>query len=763
MNDIRYNYRPLKGIHFCKQHKSVSNLIDGASLFEKLWNTDKNAEVHHIALRFACYYLQNIESEFSNFFTDYKHINTALMSTLDCTEFCLPESVKLASVTLDLQGGNPPICKFSQYVYRSYASQALTMGSWLRNISSPATNHLDYVSPLHELHYHIVGSDKTGISLQQRIERLFAEQGIDLAQLLTGLREGGPEVSSLLTTNIYLAIGLFSRVFTPEILGITLFETCTTNIGLKFSSADTHLLENSSSSFVQLEKLLQQYLPQQRTALAISAVVKYLAGLPENQLIEHKQRISKGYSLAYSLRLQYLKKLQAMFNAGLLNPHYEMLALIKNKAKFAVGYHSKIRVNQKPLDSLFMQDAEVVVRHLAKSKYVKPGNPQVSRLCGKSIEFGGPMFRIFDEREQEVIQDWIVSLADESYFVSESCPIKKTSVKHKLLSISELTELGVVDDYQLESESIRSLYYHFLNIEYFPGLLSRANRFAEFWLQRCRYRLQTGECALPFTEYTHEKIGQWFNKLAINQLQSYENRKSETISKDRLKNASLQLCPMIFIDGAWLQKVSEPMISRRKIGTILGKIYSDEVGNGRQEWNHPNLYRKLMRDMSFALPEFDEMAFVEYSSFDNNAFLVPVFWLSVSLFPRRYMEEILGLNLAMELSGVGDSYRVARDQLKSHGFSTLFVDLHNTIDNVSTGHSAMALEAIKIHLDEVGMQGGQASVNEAWKKIWIGYRALVPPRGVSNFIYASIVGKADKHKYISSSNFSEYDGDVSVI
>jgi hypothetical protein len=62
--------------------------------------------------------------------------------------------------------------------------------------------------------------------------------------------------------------------------------------------------------------------------------------------------------------------------------------------------------------------------------------------------------------------------------------------------------------------------------------------------------------------------------------------------------------------------------------------------------------------------------------------------LAVEVGHARLAETPVG---AMELPGIGSAYRTAKHELKHHGFATLFVELHNTIDNVSSGHSAMAI------------------------------------------------------------------------
>jgi len=82
-------------------------------------------------------------------------------------------------------------------------------------------------------------------------------------------------------------------------------------------------------------------------------------------------------------------------------------------------------------------------------------------------------------------------------------------------------------------------------------------------------------------------------------------------------------------------------------------------------------------------------------------------------------------NIAMELSGVGGSYRQAHVALKKYGFSTRFVDIHNTIDNVASGHSAWAADAVDTYLASLGASSRAA----AWQRIRVGYRSLNPPTG----------------------------------
>jgi len=90
------------------------------------------------------------------------------------------------------------------------------------------------------------------------------------------------------------------------------------------------------------------------------------------------------------------------------------------------------------------------------------------------------------------------------------------------------------------------------------------------------------------------------------------------------------------------------------------------------------------------------------------------------------MPEILGLNLAVELAGVGGPYMEARDTLRRFRYPTLFVDMHNAADNVTAGHAAWATNAIKHYMDQVTERKGPHHLDDVWHRVWSGVRATLP-------------------------------------
>jgi len=164
-------------------------------------------------------------------------------------------------------------------------------------------------------------------------------------------------------------------------------------------------------------------------------------------------------------------------------------------------------------------------------------------------------------------------------------------------------------------------------------------------------------------------------------------------------------------------------------GHFLFETYFDELGNGVPGLNHPLIYREVLIEMGVHLPATDSAEFANWPGFKDGSFELPVYWLSIGRQPRTFMPEIFGLNLAMELSGVGGSYRRAHIDLRHHGFSTRFVDIHNTIDNVATGHSAWAADTIDAYMSAILVAQGVEAQAAAWERIQAGFRSLNPPTG----------------------------------
>ena len=93
--------------------------------------------------------------------------------------------------------------------------------------------------------------------------------------------------------------------------------------------------------------------------------------------------------------------------------------------------------------------------------------------------------------------------------------------------------------------------------------------------------------------------------------------------------------------------------------------------------------------------------------------------LAASLNTRRFMPELLGMNLAIEATGVGGMYleRWRRARGKGAKWKALAFRLHNSIDNYADGHTKWSLSAVQSFMRRV-QRASPAEVQTQWHRVW---------------------------------------------
>jgi hypothetical protein len=128
--------------------------------------------------------------------------------------------------------------------------------------------------------------------------------------------------------------------------------------------------------------------------------------------------------------------------------------------------------------------------------------------------------------------------------------------------------------------------------------------------------------------------------------------------------------------------------------------------------------------LNISVPPIHSREFIDYPGFIASAFDIPVYLLAISKFPIAFLPELLGLNMAIELSGLGRVYMQLVDELKFWGIDPAIVSIHISIDNVASGHTALAKKAIQLYLDEVSASHGEQKMQRHWQRIYTGYCSL---------------------------------------
>ncbi|MCA8019143.1 iron-containing redox enzyme family protein [Burkholderia metallica] len=420
--------------------------------------------------------------------------------------------------------------------------------------------------------------------------------------------------------------------------------------------------------------------------------------------------------------------------ARMASPRLAMARLMQQRAREAMVYHHEYKLGGRVLSEWFkdaLRDPEPLVDMLAKSRLVVPGHAERSPLVTTLIGPGGRMFRVFSDDDLAIIRRWIDALADAPAAIAaaprtaaaEPRPVPKTAPETEpALSLA-------VDDTTLGSapSSLRELYFVLQGRALAPRTRQLAERYVRDWLARAARSLHRANRGLPATWHAGA-LRAWLLDQHDRHGREFEQSDPASLpSREEVIDSTLQLAPLTLIDGSWLQGFSDWRLAASQVGFALFQTYWDELGNGLYALNHPKIYRDGLREMGIELPPTGSRAFAHDPRFRDESFRLPVYWLCLGKLPRTFMPEILGMNLAMELSGVGGSYRSARRFLRHYGFGTAFVDLHNTIDNVSTGHSAWAVDAIDAYMRQAAAQGAGADVTAAsWERVRIGYESLAP-------------------------------------
>lgn len=446
--------------------------------------------------------------------------------------------------------------------------------------------------------------------------------------------------------------------------------------------------------------------------------------------LEHRgyadeERVAAGFAWARTLVVEWTGRLEAEVAA--LDPAREMARLLRRRAHEGAMYHHDFVLGGRPLSRWLAEssdDPRPLLDALASSQLVCPGNAGTSALVTDLVGERGPMFRIFTPDDLAVMRRWINALPTSGNVNATEPPAGPPT--------GFPTSVVVPSGDGEAPRSVREAYHLLQRRSVSPAVSAWAAAYAREWLARTRSGLRAGERQLPERQLPERwepgRLGPWLahqHDLHARELETGTTAAVEP--REALVDSTVQTAPLTLVDGSWLRGFSEYQLASTEVGRLLFAIFWDELGNGRPELNHPRIYRELLQAMGVELPPTASRAFAQSPVLKDASFELPVYWLSIGLFPRTLAPELVGLNLAIELSGVGGSYRLAHRSLAHHGFDTQFVDLHNAIDNVLTGHSAWAAEAVELFVAGIGDLQGEGAQQEAWERVRTGFASLEVP------------------------------------
>lgn len=409
------------------------------------------------------------------------------------------------------------------------------------------------------------------------------------------------------------------------------------------------------------------------------------------------------------------------------SPWQRMENLVRSKAEHAAGFHAGVHLDGRPMEQLLAdRDIPALLLKMSRSNWIVPGNPDESLLLKKSVQFGGPMFGVFTEAEMHTIKDWITALPEQpAYQIEEPAVAASANTRAYRTEINWATSSAGPAPAASESPQAFRLYHMLLSREDYPHCNRAARTYAEQILARTeKYvspRNLNKEKLLP---YSRDTLRRWVDARIKDQVHTKlpvsGKVAGSALSCDQVVSALTQLAPAALVDGSWLQGSFSPVHFSSKERAFLFEIYRDELGSGIARQHHGNVMRKILMEHGVRLPEVHSKEFSEFAGFAPEAFSMPAYWLSIADI-GEFFPEILGLNLAVEMAGVGQGYQAAVEILEMHGIDPYFFVLHNTIDNAASGHTALSVNAIQTWLDSLPLHKDSEEFLLAWKRIWRGF------------------------------------------
>ncbi|MGH8553088.1 MAG: iron-containing redox enzyme family protein, partial [Methylococcales bacterium] len=374
-------------------------------------------------------------------------------------------------------------------------------------------------------------------------------------------------------------------------------------------------------------------------------------------------------------------------------------------------------------------DGPAFLDALAKSPWFDFSHPEKSLFFTRVTAPEGRMAGVFTPGELDLVRDWLEARRDERFEIVVSKLSEKIPVPDSRL---RATGAKPVNPAARVKPSLREMFFQLVNIDNFPEILPAARHYIETCLGFTKLALRLSRNPeLKVFNFTHGAFQSRIDSIYRRQVDAYRPLQG----KPRLDRACWimilkQFAPTVLVDGCWLQHIHDPGMSHCPVADALWQIYAEEIGNGDRRLNHPVIYRNLLESLELDLPAIDDPHFANHSDFIAGAFDIPVYLLAISEFPRSFLPELIGVNLAIELSGLGGAYLKIAESLDYWGIDSTIVRIHQSADNMACGHSAIARSVTGRYLDFILSLNGERIMQEHWQRIWLGFVSMriVPMR-----------------------------------
>ncbi|MGQ0594137.1 MAG: iron-containing redox enzyme family protein [Gammaproteobacteria bacterium] len=615
-----------------------------------------------------------------------------------------------------------------RYLITQYAPIALTHGMWVAPLAGTATVHRRPFALLFRYY-----ADGGAGCVRGGYRTLLAGQGIALPEVVDDafLRDGSLLDAAFLPAVLRLCIARSPQGRFPELLGTLLGQA----LGLLPFRA---LLAGRCPPAIRGERyiasLLDPVTPRDAGLDLISTVVEgHLESAREalgQQGFGHAwYRIRNGLLAQFLAERDLVRSAVEAWEARRSSDrHPAVLAILRAKRPYALGQHRDKTLGDRRIEDWLKPGADLggLLDALAASDLVDPAAPMQSRFLAW-LAPGGAMYRVFRDDEIATLVEWIGGLGESKSSLRERpvpVPAEPSGGLHAMPAACSGRGAG--------SKDPRVLFHRLLNPEQYPGELPAARSLVRRFLSKTARALRgpmRGE-DLRFFPYSPGALEARIDAIYHRAVAAYRPFvPPPRLDREEYRWLLTRLAPLVLVDGCWLQKAAWLDGRHAPTAARLFAIYTDEIGGGDPDQNHSNIFRRLLEGEGIRLPESTSAEFIAWPGFSAALFDLPAYLLAISQFPRTFLPEILGLNLAIELSGLGAFYMSVVDEMRYLGLDPAIVSVHLASDNLASGHAALAREAVMIYLDGVGSDFGHEELDRHWHRVSLGYASLrIVPR-----------------------------------
>ena len=93
--------------------------------------------------------------------------------------------------------------------------------------------------------------------------------------------------------------------------------------------------------------------------------------------------------------------------------------------------------------------------------------------------------------------------------------------------------------------------------------------------------LESGERPIPSVNWERSALERWVYDKHREQVDSYRPLNGQPrVSRDAFVESTVQLAPLVLIDGGWLQGMASASIIHTTVGRMLFHVFCEEVGLG---------------------------------------------------------------------------------------------------------------------------------------------------------------------------------------